>query len=83
MGYENQFLNATAFGFVPTWGGYEINGNPEISQVAVAGLSATLKEGQGLPGTSTRLLISTTTIIATLSSSTIARSPCANRIIGP
>jgi len=55
LGYENQFLNATAFGFVPTWGGYEINGNPEISQIAVAGGSATLKEGEAFPGTSTRL----------------------------
>jgi hypothetical protein len=55
VGYENQLLNLTAFGFVPTFGGYEINGNPEIDQVAVAGLSATLKEGETLPGTSTRL----------------------------
>jgi alginate export protein len=55
VAYENQYLNTTAFGFVPTWGGYEINGNPEISQVAVAGFSATLKEGEALPGTSTRL----------------------------
>jgi hypothetical protein len=54
LSYENDFLNVTAFGFVPTWGGYEINGNPEIDQVAVAGLSATLKEG-ALLGTSTRL----------------------------
>jgi hypothetical protein len=55
LGYETQLFNATAFGFVPTWGGYEINGNPEISQVAVAGFSATLKESEEPPGTSTRL----------------------------
>ncbi len=55
VSYETPLFNTTAFGFVPTWGGYEINGNPEISQVAVAGLSATLKENEELPGTSTRL----------------------------
>lgn len=41
--YDRPSWNATAFGTVPTQGGFEISANPEIDGMVVAGASLTLK----------------------------------------
>jgi hypothetical protein len=52
--YDDAAVNVTAFGFVPTWGGFEINANREL-EVGIAGASLNAKALEALPGTSGRL----------------------------
>lgn len=54
LGYDDDAVNVTAFGFVPTWGGFEINANREL-EIGIAGVSANVKALEKLPGTSGRL----------------------------
>ncbi len=48
-------LTLTAFGFVPTWGGFEINGNKEIKDIYTLGVSATLPNSEWLPRSTGRV----------------------------
>ena len=52
--FDQEKLNVTAFGFVPTSGGFYLDANREL-HVAVAGTSVTLKDLDALPGTSARV----------------------------
>ena len=54
IAYDDDAVNVTGFGFVPTWGGFEINANREL-EVGVAGVSANIKALEKLPGTNGRL----------------------------
>ena len=54
LSIDNAAVNVTGFGFVPTWGGFEINGNREL-EIGIAGVSANVKALEALPGTSGRL----------------------------
>jgi hypothetical protein len=54
LGIDNEAVNVTGFGFIPTWGGFEINANREL-EVGVAGVSANLKAVEALPGTNARV----------------------------
>lgn len=54
LGYDDAAVNVTAFGFIPTWGGFEINANREL-EVGIAGVSANLEALEKLPGTSGRI----------------------------
>jgi len=54
VAYDSDELNATAFGFVPTAGGFEISANREIADIQVAGVSLTAKEAL-VPRTNARL----------------------------
>ena len=51
LAYDDPAVNVTAFGFTPTWGGYEINANREL-EVGIAGVSVNAKALEALPGTS-------------------------------
>ncbi len=51
---DNASMNVTAFGFIPTWGGFENNANREL-EVGIAGASASLKALEALPGTNARI----------------------------
>ncbi len=54
VAFDNAAMNVTGFAFTPTWGGYEINGNREL-EIGVAGVSASLKALEALPGTNARV----------------------------
>ena len=54
LAYDDAAVNVTAFGFVPTWGGFEINANREL-EIGIAGVSASAKALEALPGTNARL----------------------------
>lgn len=54
LAYDDAAVNVTAFGFVPTWGGFEINANREL-EVGVAGVSLNAKALEALPGTNGRM----------------------------
>jgi hypothetical protein len=54
IAYDNKAVNVTGFGFVPTWGGYEINANREL-EIGLAGVSLAAKALDALPGTNGRL----------------------------
>jgi hypothetical protein len=51
---DQETLNVTAFGFVPTAGGFELDANREL-HVALGGASVTVKELDALPGASARI----------------------------
>jgi len=53
LAYDDPAVNVTAFGFIPTWGGFELNGNREL-EVGIAGVSASAKALDALPGTNAR-----------------------------
>lgn len=55
VAYDHARFNVTAFGFVPTAGGYEISASREIPNIFLTGLSASAKEWDRLPGTIGRL----------------------------
>ncbi|MEX2205373.1 MAG: alginate export family protein [Myxococcota bacterium] len=54
VAYDDAAVNVTAFGFVPTWGGFEINANRQL-EVGIAGVALSAKALEALPGTSGRL----------------------------
>jgi len=54
LAFDNTAMNVTGFAFTPTWGGYEINANREL-EIGVAGVSASLKALEALPGTNARI----------------------------
>lgn len=54
VAFDNAAMNVTGFAFTPTWGGYEINANREL-EIGVAGVSASLKALEALPGTNARI----------------------------
>jgi hypothetical protein len=54
LGYDDAAVNVTGFGFVPTWGGFEIDANREL-EIGIAGVSANLKALEQLPGTNGRI----------------------------
>ncbi len=54
LAYDNAAVNVTAFGFVPTWGGFEINANRQL-EIGIGGVSLAAKQLAALPGTSGRL----------------------------
>ena len=54
VAYDDAAVNVTGFGFVPTWGGFEINANREL-EIGIAGVSLNLKALEALPGTNGRL----------------------------
>ena len=43
IGYDTELLNVTGFGFVPTYGGFEVDANRELD-VTVGGIALNLKE---------------------------------------
>lgn len=51
VSWQNDKLNATFFGFIPTQGGFEINGNPQISEINVGGASLNLRDSKVTPNT--------------------------------
>jgi hypothetical protein len=55
VAYDHRRFNVTAFGFVPTAGGYEISANREIPNIFLTGLAGSAKESDWLPGTIGRL----------------------------
>jgi len=55
VAWERDLLNVTAMGFVPTAGGYEIDANREIPNIALAGLALNLRETPIVPRTIGRL----------------------------
>lgn len=54
LAYDNAAVNVTGFGFIPTWGGFEINANREL-EIGIAGVSASVKALEALPGTNARI----------------------------
>lgn len=48
LAYDDESWNVTGFGFVPTRGGFEVNGNGEVSEVLVAGGSLNLKDSDAV-----------------------------------
>ncbi len=54
IGYDVGLLNVTGFGFVPTYGGFEVDANRELD-IALGGLVLNLKESQLLGPTIGRL----------------------------
>ncbi len=52
---ESPLLTLTAFGFLPTWGGFEINANKQISDIYTLGLAASLPNSEWLPRSTGRL----------------------------
>lgn len=46
LAYDNELLNATAFGFVPTAGGFEISANRNIDEIRLAGVAITGKDAK-------------------------------------
>jgi hypothetical protein len=55
IAFDDSSLNVTAFGFLPTRGGFEIDANRTIREITVAGLSTTGRQMAALPGTHARL----------------------------
>jgi hypothetical protein len=55
IAFDHGLLTLTAFGFVPTAGGFEISANREIPNVFLTGASASARESRWLPGTIGRL----------------------------
>ncbi|WNV04957.1 alginate export family protein [Candidatus Methylospira mobilis] len=55
LGYSSDSIEVSGFGFVPTWGGFETDGMPEISGVDVAGASLNLRDTGFLPNVLARL----------------------------
>ena len=53
--WQNEHFNVNGFGFLPTQGGYEINGNPDIPEINVGGLSLTVRDSPKLPRTTGRV----------------------------
>ncbi|MFP8874663.1 MAG: hypothetical protein VCB42_09065, partial [Myxococcota bacterium] len=53
--WQNENFNVNGFGFLPTQGGYEINGNPDIPEINVGGLSFTVRDSPKLPRTTGRV----------------------------
>lgn len=47
VGYDTPMLNLTGFGFVPTYGGYEIDANRQLD-ITLGGLALNLKESERL-----------------------------------
>lgn len=54
LGYDTTLFNFTGFGFVPTYGGYEVDANRELD-ITLTGLVANLKESERLGPTIARL----------------------------
>ncbi len=54
VGYDTELLNVTGFGFVPTYGGFEVDANRELD-ITVAGLALNLKESPAVGPTIGRL----------------------------
>ncbi len=54
VAFDDTATNVTLFGFVPTWGGFEIDANKEL-EIALAGGSINTKGFEALPGLSGRL----------------------------
>lgn len=50
LSFDKGPLNVTGFGFVPTWGGFEIDGNKELD-IRLGGLSLNLREPEILGAT--------------------------------
>lgn len=55
VAWENEKVNATFFGFVPTQGGFEIDANPEITEINIGGASLNIRDSEELPNTLGRL----------------------------
>jgi len=53
--WQNENFNVNAFGFLPTWGGFEVDGNPNISEINLGGLSFTVRDSPKLPRTTGRV----------------------------
>ncbi len=51
---EHPAFNLTGFGFRPTWGGFEVDANPELD-IVVGGGSLSLPDSDQLPGTFAQL----------------------------
>jgi len=47
LGYDTELLNVTGFGFVPTYGGYEVDANRELD-ITLGGINLNLKESPTL-----------------------------------
>jgi hypothetical protein len=54
MAYDTELLNVTGFGFIPTYGGYEVDANRELD-IALSGLSLNLKDSPAVGPTLGRL----------------------------
>lgn len=54
VGYDTELLNLTGFGFVPTYGGFEVDANRELD-ITLGGLALNLKEGPAVGPTIGRL----------------------------
>lgn len=54
VGYDYAMLNLTGFGFVPTFGGYEVDANRQLD-ITLGGLALNLKESEQLGPTIGRL----------------------------
>jgi len=53
--WQNDLLNVTGFGFVPTRGGFEIDANADIPEINVGGVSLTVRDSKALPRSTGRL----------------------------
>ncbi len=53
--YENENINVTVAGFMPTYGGFEIDANEEITDIHVIGASLNLPDSDWLPRSVGRL----------------------------
>jgi hypothetical protein len=54
LGYDSEMFNVTGFGFRPTFGGFEVDANPELD-ITVGGIALNLKESAALGPTIGRL----------------------------
>jgi hypothetical protein len=54
LSYDTPLINLTGFGFVPTYGGYDVNANPELD-VTLGGVAANLKDAPAVGPTLARL----------------------------
>src|SRR4030095_16579365 len=54
IAYDTDLLNVTGFGFVPTYGGYEVDANRQLD-ITLGGLSLNLKDGPAVGPTIARL----------------------------
>ncbi len=53
--WDDDLLNVTAYFFMPTTGGFEVNAGHTIPQIKLAGAAVTLKESPSFPGSDARL----------------------------
>jgi len=55
VAWDRPAWNATAFGFVPTQGGFEVSANRELDKIALGGVALTAKRIPGAPPADVRL----------------------------